>query len=74
MVDGGYLVAVHPSGWRNADGMFKNIQTLLKSKQLSYLEVHSKSDGMKTFGASTPYDFYCLHNVQNTMFTKIKCA
>lgn len=73
LVEGGYLVAVHPSGYRNVDGIFKNIQILLKSKQLMYLEVHSKKDGMKTFGASTPYDFYCLHNVPNTMFTKIKC-
>ena len=27
---------------------------------------------LKTFGAATRYDFYCLHNVPNTMFTKIK--
>lgn len=73
LVEGGYLVAVHPSGWRDIDGVFKNIQTLLKNKQLLYLEVHSKKDGIKTFGAGTPYDFYCLHNVQNKMFTKIKC-
>jgi hypothetical protein len=74
LVDGGYLVAVHPSGWRNVDGMFKKIQNLLKSKQLLYLEIHDVKDGQKTFRASTPYDFYCLHNVPNTMFTKIKCV
>jgi len=73
LVEGGYLVAVHPSGWRDVDGDFKNVQILLKSKQLLYLEVHSKKDGIKTFGAGTPYDFYCLHNVPNKMFTKIKC-
>lgn len=73
LVEGGYLVAVHPSGWRDVDGDFKKIQNIFKSKQLSYLEVHSKKDGIKTFGAGTPYDFYCLHNVPNTMFTKIKC-
>jgi hypothetical protein len=38
-----------------------------------YLEVHDKGDGIKTFGVSTTYDFYCVHNVPNTMFTKIKC-
>jgi hypothetical protein len=73
LVDGGYLVAVHPSGWRNVEGKFKNIQKLLRSKQLLYLEIHNEKDGLKTFGAETRYDFYCLHNVPNTMFTKIKC-
>jgi hypothetical protein len=37
------------------------------------LEIHDANDGIKTFGASTTYDYYCLHNVPNTMFTKIKC-
>jgi hypothetical protein len=74
LIDGGYLVAVHPSGWRNVDGMFKNVQTLLRSKQMLSLEIHDQKDGMKNFnGAITRYDFYCLHNVPNTMFTKIKC-
>jgi hypothetical protein len=73
LVEGGYLVAVHPSGWRNADGVFKDVQKLLRSKQLLYLEIHNEKDGLKTFGAETRYDFYCLHNVANTMFTKIKC-
>ena len=70
----GYLVAVHPDGWRNIKGVFKNVQTLLKSKQITYLELHNVKDGLKTFGAETAYDFYCLHNVPNTMFTKIKCV
>ena len=73
LVEGGYMVAVHPSGWRNVKGMFKDIQNLLKSKQILYLEIHDANDGIKTFGVTTAYDFYCLHNVQNTMFTKIKC-
>lgn len=72
LVEGGYLVAVHPDGWRNVDGMFKDVQNLLKSKQILYLEIHDYSDGLKTFRAKTTYDFYCLHNVPNTMFTKIK--
>lgn len=73
LVDGGYLVAVHPSGWRNVDGVFKGVQSILKNKQLIYLEIHSADDGVKTFGVGTRYDFYCFHNVPNTMFTKIKC-
>jgi len=73
LVEGGFLVAVHPSGWRNVDGGFKKIQTLLRSKQIIYLEIHNEKDGLKTFGAETRYDYYFLHNVPNTMFTKIKC-
>ena len=73
VIEGGYLVAVHPDKWRNVDGMYKNIQNILKSKQLLYLEIHDRADGVKTFGVQTTYDFYCLHNVPNTMFTKIKC-
>jgi hypothetical protein len=75
LVTDGYLVAVHPSGWRSTDGAFKRVQSLLKSHQMLYLEVHSKQEGMKTFGASTPYDFYCLRNTENlgNFNTKIKC-
>lgn len=73
LIEGGYMVAVHPSGWRNVKGMFKDVQNLLKSKQILYLEIHDANDGIKTFGVITRYDFYCLHNVPNTMFTKIKC-
>lgn len=73
LIDGGYLVAVHPSGWRNVDGAFKSIQKILKSRQIMYLEIHNEKDGIKTFGAETRYDYYCLHNVKNTMFSKIRC-
>jgi len=73
LVDCGYLVAVHPDSWRRIDGDFNKIRDLLRSKQITYLEVHNITDGLKTFGVQTTYDFYCLHNVPNTMFTKIKC-
>jgi len=75
LVADGYLVAVHPSGWRSTDGAFKYVQSLLKSHQMLYLEVHSKKEGIKMFGASTPYDFYCVRNTENqgNFNTKIKC-
>jgi hypothetical protein len=73
LVEGGYLTAVHPSGWRNVDGRLKDTQILLKSKQLSYLEIHNEKDGIKTFGAETRYDFYCVHNSpSNGNLTTIK--
>jgi hypothetical protein len=72
LIDGGYLVAVHPDGWRDLGKGFDKVKILLKSKQITYLELHNDVDGQKTFGAQTAFDFYCLHNVPNTMFTKIK--
>lgn len=74
LVEEGYFVAVHPSGWRNVDGMFKETQKLLKSKQVLLLEIHNEKDGLKTFGAETRYDFYCVKNSpSNNFLTTIKC-
>ena len=75
VVEGGYLVAVHPSGWRNVDGIFKKVQKTFKERQILYLEIHNVSDGIKVFGAETNYDFYCLKNTKNerNFITKIKC-
>jgi hypothetical protein len=73
--EGGYLNMVHPSGWRNVDGKFKNTQNLLKNREVLYLEMHNKKDGIKTFGAQTTYDFYCVRNKKNNGFkTQIKCV
>jgi hypothetical protein len=72
--EGGYLNMVHPSGWRNIDGKFKETQTILKSREMLYLEMHTISDGLKVFGAETRYDFYCLKNtLSDNHLTTIKC-
>jgi hypothetical protein len=73
VVEAGYMVAVHPDGWRAVDGRFKDTQVLLRGKQMQYLEIHNIKDGLKTFGAETTYDFYCIKNVVNSNDTKIKC-
>ena len=75
LIKDGYLVAVHPSGWRNVHGTYKNIQILLKNLQIQYLEIHNEKDGLKIFGATTRYDFYCVKNTYNqgNFITKIKC-
>jgi hypothetical protein len=72
LCEGGYLNMVHPSGWRNIDGIFKSTQKLMFSKKITYLEIHDEKDGIKTFGAETRYDFYCLKNTLNNSKTKIK--
>jgi hypothetical protein len=58
----GYLVFVHPSGWRNIEGKFKYLQNAIFAKDLLYLEIHSEKEGAKTFGCSTRYDWYVLRN------------
>lgn len=69
----GYLVYVHPSGWRNITGRFKNIQKEILSRDLQYLEIHNEKDGMKTFSSETRYDWYVLKNNKvNTTNTIIK--
>lgn len=75
LIENGYLVIVHPSGWRSIGGGFQDIQNLLTSKQIQYLELHNASDGLKMFNAQTTYDWYCLKNAKNFDFiTKIKCT
>jgi hypothetical protein len=58
----GYLVYVHPSGWRNIAGKFKKLQNEILSRDLQYLEIHNEKDGMKTFSSETRYDWYVLQN------------
>jgi hypothetical protein len=62
---GGYLSLIHPSGWRNITGKFKDVQDVIRSKKVSFLSIHNEKDGMDTFGAETRYDYYVLQNVNN---------
>jgi len=68
----GFLCSVNPNQWREPDGKYKNLQNVMKNKQIHYLELHSIKDGEKTFGASTVYDWYVLQNKQCTKPTVIK--
>jgi len=68
----GLMCMVHPSGWRNVMGAFKETQKLILSKDVSYLEMHNFKDGIDNFGAQINYDFYCLQNSFNRVTTTIK--
>jgi hypothetical protein len=57
LLENGFLVYVHPPKWRSPEN---DIFSLFKSNNLRYLEIHSKKDGIKVFGAATRYDFYIL--------------
>jgi hypothetical protein len=64
----GTMELIHPSGWRNINGKFKDLQELILSKDLIYLEIHDEKDGLKTFGAETRYDYYILKNSNTPKF------
>lgn len=59
LVDGGFLVYVHPASWRKPEN---NMWEIMTSKQILHLDIHSKAEGNKVFGASTRYDWYVLEN------------
>ena len=67
----GYLCAVHPANWRGT-GNYKDLGKLMKSNQIEYLEIHDTTDGQKTFGAGTRYDWYVMKNCHCNHKTKIK--
>jgi len=57
--ENGYVCFVHPSSWRKPTSKLFEI---IKSKKIHYLEIHNEQDGVKTFGATTRYDWYILQN------------
>jgi len=72
---GGYLCMVHPSGWREVDGIFKETQKLIVTKQILSLRMHNYQDGLKTFGCKVSYDYYTLKNINNDGFiTDVTCV
>jgi len=70
--ENGYLSLIHPSGWRNVDGKYKNVQEEIKSKNLKFLSINSVEDGQKLFNATTPFDWYVLQNNEYEGLTTIK--
>lgn len=70
--EGGYMVMVHPGGWRNVDGVFKETQNILKSKEMMFLKLHNFKKGQEMFDAAITFDYYILRNRKNNGFlTKI---
>ena len=59
----GYLVFIHPSGWRSPDGVFKNVLDLIQSKNLKYLCMNDFKKGQEVFKVGTNFDYYVLQNI-----------
>ncbi len=64
----GYLLTLHPSEWRNMDGLMSNE---LKEKQMIYLKIYNEKEGKQIFGCSVRFDYYLLKNVENENPTHI---
>jgi len=69
--ENGYTCLVHPSGWRGASKAFEVAKSILE-KQVECLEIHNEQDGLKTFGATTRYDWYVRKNTPVTHSTEVK--
>ena len=63
--DKGYLLFVHPSGWRDIDGITRFIYNYIKEHNLIYLSMTSFKESQKTFsGVSTNFDYYLVQNIK----------
>jgi hypothetical protein len=68
LYENGYLVYVHPQGWRQIDN---KTGKLMLSKQILYLNMNDVDDGQKVFDASTTFDYYVLQNTEPFQETNI---
>ena len=63
--DKGYLLFVHPSGWRDIDGITRFIYNYIKENNLIYLSMTSFKESQKIFsGVSTNFDYYLVQNIK----------
>lgn len=64
LIPNGYLLFVHPPGWRKPNtkrGKFtKMFDLMTKQNQMLYLEIHGIKDGQKMFHCGTRYDWYLI--------------
>lgn len=57
--DNGYICLVHPAKWRKPDD---DLNSTMRNKNITYLEIHDHQDGVKIFGCQTRYDWYVMQN------------
>lgn len=65
----GYLCFVHPSHWRKPE---HDLWTMMTSKQMIHLDIHSKKQGTRVFRAATRFDWYVIKNCPYTQRTKVR--
>ena len=71
----GYLVYVHPPGWRKPNtprGRFYGLYNLMtKENQMLHLSIHGLDDGKKTFNCGTRYDWYIIKKEKQHSLTNV---
>jgi hypothetical protein len=71
----GYIVMVHPCGWRKPNtsrGKFNGLfKLMVHDHQMLYLSIHGIKDGQRTFNCGTRYDWYILQNSKPYVLTTI---
>jgi hypothetical protein len=76
LIKNGYLLFVHPSGWRKPSSentKYGNLYKLMTyDNTMIYLEIHNINDGYKIFNCGTRYDWYLIQNKKSNNNTIIK--
>jgi hypothetical protein len=76
LLKNGYLLFVHPPGWRKPNsvkGRFNGLFDLMtKENQMLYLSINGIKDGMNIFKCGTRYDWYIIEKKINYKKTNIK--
>ena len=73
--DDGYLLYVHPAGWRKPNSehsKYHLFDLMTKENQMIYLEIHDTIDGMKIFNCGTRYDWYLIQRREKYSDSKVK--
>ena len=69
--ENGYLLFVHPSGWRSPTGVFRDVYEKIMSKNLIYLNMNDFKKGKEVFNVGTNFDYYLVQNNNNKQSIKI---
>lgn len=64
--DGGYLIFVNPSGWRNYKGGYYKVFQLIQENNLIYLNINNYDKGKEVFNCGTNFDYYLMRKEKTT--------
>lgn len=62
----GFLLFIHPSGWRDISGIYRKIYDYIKEHKLIYLNMNTYKTGQKVFKVNTNFDYYLIQHVKET--------
>lgn len=73
LVKNGYLLYVHPSGWRKPEGLgvttkskYKGMYELMtKQNHMLYININDTQEGIKVFKCGTRFDYYLIQKTKS---------